>query len=195
MKFQRIKAHKVVIVKVPILKSITHNTLNINLFQLLKHIWHVVGCHLGAFVCDNRAEVDKVAYSLAVITCSFTGFCRDLSGFGNNFQSTIRSKVKDKTLFLYLTANSGRCLNTEDSLHITRSSGTERTGKHKNCCPRLYTHTRSQTTTRKSDCVGIFRLIAYSLIYEFKSIISFLILITFTRHIYHLELTEYSMRL
>ena len=122
-----------VIVETGIVAAVLGHAGDIGSFELLQHILHVVGGHLGAVVTDDRTEVQEFSKFDSVILTS-SGFGADFCCVGKDFQCTVWSEIEDITVLL-ASAITGSvwALNTEYGLHISLRIRVVRTGEHHYC--------------------------------------------------------------
>src|SRR5690554_1612900 len=104
-----------------IFKAIVYHPLDINFLELLKHSVHIIVRHSRTVKSYNGAKIQELAHSRSIRIGGFTRFGGNFSGFGNDFQRTVRRKVENKTLFLYFTVDGSWSLYPKNGLHIRRS--------------------------------------------------------------------------
>ena len=119
LQFQVVEFHQLIIIQTLVLETVADNSFHINTFKLLQHLGYIELAHLGAFDGDNRTEVQELTHNLAVVPAGLSCLRGNLRCLGNNFQCSVRRKIKHITLFLDASVDGGRRLHTEDGLHIT----------------------------------------------------------------------------
>ena len=186
-------AEHFVIVQTRIVTSILSYTGDVGTFELLKHTFNIVVVHLRSVVTDDRTEVQKLSkfYSVAL---AGSRFCADFCGLSQDFQSSIRRKIKNiAVLFSSAVICRVWTLNTEDGLHISLGICIIGTGKHHYCRPRPDCYSGCKFSTRESDSPRVFRVITHSFFYEFERIVTLDFLVTVSCNIYYFELPENRM--
>ena len=106
---------------------------------------------------------------------------------------TVRSKVKDVSIRFLLSVDLSRTLHTEDGLHVVGSTCLCRTAKHEYGCPFLDSHTSCELATRKGYGIVLLRFLDDGITHLLQCFSLWVVRVTITCHIDHIEVTEDGM--
>ena len=164
-----------------------HHLFYLRSLELGKHSFHFVLFHLPTINGNNRTEIKEVAKQFTVIFGLLSSLVRYFCSLSKHPQRAVGSKVEGVAVCLHTSIMSIRCLNTEDSLHISCCRSAVSTSHHKHTSPRLYAYTRGKTSTGEGYCIRLVRVTANGFINKFKCVAAFFLFVAIACHVNHVE--------